>query len=359
MPDVRLRTVAAGVRRVLKPKLVFVIMSAVHPVQVVRELVRSLAPHTVLVHHDFSQTPDFELSEPNVIFVPHPKKTGWGAWGFTEGIFHSIRYALDSLEFDYLQLLSPTCLPIKPLSSFEEHVAARTSDVNFSWVDLYDDTDGLMSVGYRMFAPEHSMRHRFLRRVLMSYYGTSDRRRDVAGVQLRTSPAMGTDGSLPWRARLALKMIQGWARPGSGRHPFDENFRPCFGSAWFGARRHVLEWMVRRFSQPDIVRYFSRLRIPEELVIPTLLRNSGFKSGPYNHCIITFNGPNPKWLDEGDFGTLQASPAFFARKFPVELDAPIRRRVLLDLVHRGKGAGAAGSDVSVADAWEGKAPVYR
>jgi hypothetical protein len=315
----------------MKPKIVFLVMSAVHPVSVVRELSRSLAPQTVLVHHDFTQTPDFLLDEPNVILVPDPKKTGWGVWGFIEAVFHAMRFAVKTLDFDYLQLLSPTCLPIKPMHAFEEHVASRRTEVDVSWIDVYDDQDALMSVGYRIFAPEHSLSHRILRRLSVEYFGDNPVLKDVAGVQLRTQPAAGPGGKLPLRARLALKVTKGYTKPEARRHIFDQNFRPYFGSAWFGAHRHVIEWMLRRFSQPDIARQFSRARIPEELVMVTMLKNAGFKAGPYNHCIITFMGPNPKWIDEQDYETLRRSPAFFARKLPVEAASPIRRRVLLEL----------------------------
>jgi len=315
----------------MKPRIVFLLMSAVHPVHVVRELSRALAPHTVLVHHDFSQSDEFVLDEPNVIMVPDPKVTGWGVWGFSEGIFHSIRFALENLEFDYLQLLSPTCLPIKPLKAFEDYIEARTNEPDFSGVDLYRDRDALMSVGYRMFAREHTLAHRILRRLSLVYFGASPDVRDVAGVQLRTNPPTRADGTLPWKARMALKVTQRWSQPAAARHIFDDRFRPYFGSAWFGARRNLLEWMLERFGQADVMQHFRKLRIPEELVIPTLLKNSGSRDGAYNHCIITFRGPNPKWLEDQDFEVLRRSPAFFARKFPVEPTSSIRRRVLHEL----------------------------
>ena len=84
----------------MKPKIVFVVMSAIHSPESVAQLARALAPHTVVVHHDFSQTPDFSVNEPNVRFVPEPKRTGWAIWGFSEGIFHAMRYAYENLEFD-------------------------------------------------------------------------------------------------------------------------------------------------------------------------------------------------------------------------------------------------------------------
>jgi hypothetical protein len=155
--------------------------------------------------------------------------------------------------------------------------------------------------------------------------------RDVAGVQLRTKPATRADGSLPWSARIALKVTEHWSRP-SSRHLFNDDFRPYFGSAWFGARREVVTWLLERYSQPDVMNQFSKLRIPEELLIPSLLKNSGFKEGAYNHCILTFHGANPQWIGDEDFEVLRRSPAFFARKFPVDTDAPIRRRVLRELV---------------------------
>src|SRR3990167_761367 len=119
----------------MKPGIVFLVMSAVSKPETVDQLARALAPHTVLVHHDFSQTPHFPLTAPNVRFVPGPKRTGWAMFGFVDGIFHSMQYAIANLDFDYLQLLSPTCLPIKPLGEFEVHVS-QGEDAHFDCVDL-------------------------------------------------------------------------------------------------------------------------------------------------------------------------------------------------------------------------------
>ena len=84
----------------MKPNIVFLVMSAVGKPETLDQLAHSLAPHTVLVHHDFSQTPDFVLTAPNVRFVPDPKRTGWAFFGFVDGIFHSMKYALANLVAD-------------------------------------------------------------------------------------------------------------------------------------------------------------------------------------------------------------------------------------------------------------------
>jgi hypothetical protein len=315
----------------MKTNIVFVVMSAVHNAEAVAELARALAPHTVLVHHDFAQTPKFHVGEPNVIFVPEPKRTGWAIWGFVDGIFHALRYAHENLQFDYLQVLSPTCLPIKPISRFEEQVSSGQSEANCGWVGVLDDRDALMTVGCRAFSPDPSFRHRVLRRMSAQYYGQDSSRRDVAGVQLRSGGLTDTGGKLTWRARAALIVMTAASRRLTGPHAFSRDFRPYYGSTWFGAQRQVIAWMLKRFDQPDIQRYFPRMRIADEFLIPTLLKNGGFKVGPFNHCIVTFVDSNPRWLSDEDFVKLQQSPAFFARKFPDDPASPIRGRVLTEL----------------------------
>jgi hypothetical protein len=309
----------------MQPRLVFLVMSAVSKAETVDQLARSLAPHPVLVHHDFSQTPEFPLTAPNVRFVPEPRRTGWAFFGFVEGIFHSLRYALAHLDFDYLQLLSPTCLPIAPLAHLEACVAGG-AQAHFDCVDLLADRDALMSVGYRAFTPQDSFRHRLTRRATDLYFARSAGRRDEAGIWLHSG---GGRGPLGWPAALLISALR---RPSIGRHPFDENFHPYYGSAWFGARREIVEGMVRIFGQPRVHDYFSRLCIAEEFLIPTILMQLVTTKGPMHHVIKTYNGARVGWFDENDLPLLRESGAFFARKFPDDPDATIRLRVLNELV---------------------------
>jgi hypothetical protein len=302
-------------------------MSAVSKPETVDQLARVLAPHTVLVHHDFSQTPVFPLSAPNVRFVPDPKRTGWGVFGFVEGIFHAMQYALANLDFDYLQLLSPSCLPIKPLEQFETHVSGR-ADAHFDCVDVLSDLDALMSIGYRALTPDRSLRFRVASRLSRAYFGNSSGRRDEAGIWLR-SGASKTPAS--W---LALVLTKALSRPSIGRHIFDENFRAYYGSAWFGARRHIIAAMVESFRRPRLWRYFSRLSLSEEILIPTLLMHLRASKGPMNHCIQLFDQAHTGLFDVEHIEQLKKSPAYFARKFPDDPGAPVRTRVLDELVGR-------------------------
>lgn len=159
------------------PRILFLVMSAVTPPETLDQLARSLHPHPVLVHHDFSQSPDFRLRAENTQFVPEPRRTGWGTYGLVQGIFHSMEFADRHLDFDYLQLLSPTCLPIKPLRDFEAHVSG-TADAHFGAIDLINDVECLMTIAYRAFTPPRTLRHRVLSRLSREYFRGSDARRD-------------------------------------------------------------------------------------------------------------------------------------------------------------------------------------
>jgi hypothetical protein len=319
----------------MQPRIVFLIMSAVCRPETVDQLALALAPHTVLVHHDFSQTPEFPLRAANVHFVPDPRRTGWAHFGFIEGIFHSLRYALSHLDFDYLQLLSPTCLPIKPLAEFEASIAGA-AQANFDCVDLLSDRDALMGVGYRAFTPQGSLRHRLARRAADVYFAGASGRRDEAGIWLRSG---GGKGLLSWPAAMLIEALK---RPAIGRHPFGRAFHPYYGTAWFGARREIVAGMVGMFARPGVRDYFSRLRIPEEFLFPTILMQLVTTKGPMNHVFKRYNGARTGCFEDGDFELLRASTAFFGRKFPEEPAAPIRQRVLDDLVGAPPWPGLAG-----------------
>ena len=316
----------------MAPRILFVVMSAVTPRATVDQLAHSLQPHRVLVHHDFSQVPDFALSAPNASFVPQPRRTGWATFGFVEGIFHALRHAVEQFEFDYLQLLSPTCLPIKPMADFEAHVA-KGVDAHFGAIDLLADRDCLMSVGYRAFTQEGTFRHRLLRRLTREYFERSTERRDEAGVWIHGGGGHG------WR-KAAYPLMRAISLPAVGRHPFGHGLRPYYGSVWFGARKQVVQSLVDGFSEPRLHRWASRLRISEEFLVPSLLMRAARTHGPLNHYISRFEQAHPGRLGLDDLAALRASPAFFARKFRDACDDPARQVVLHELVRTRPFCGA-------------------
>ncbi len=305
-------------------RIVFLVMSAVAQPATVDQLARALWPHTVLVHHDFKQTPQFELTADRTYFVPDPVHTGWATFGFVEGIFHGLQYALQQFEFDYLQLLSPSCLPIKPMADFERHINGR-HDAHFDAIDLSRDLDARLSVGYRAWTREGSLTHRIARRLVNGYYGDSPGRRDEAGVWLRTGR-----GSSRWAALASWPLHAGALRLSTGRIG-SQRLPLHYGSVWFGARRPVVEGLVKAYQEPGLRDHFSRMHIAEEFLIPSLLMQLRPQRGPMNHLIARFDGAHPGVFDLDQLETLRRSPAWFARKFADDPKAPVRLQVIHQL----------------------------
>jgi len=310
-------------------RLVFGLMSSQQPAHTVAQLVDALSPHPVVVHHDFDKRRDFALACPNAQLVPDPKLTGWGTAGFVEAIFHTLRFALREHDFDYFQLLSPTCLPIRPLEAYEAHVADDPADIHCDLMPVDEDDDVLMSFAYRAFVPGQTLRFRMLRRARSWYFGSDSdliQTRSLSVLRYRDVPVAGGRG-LARRAGLALTRMAADGR--FGAHPYGPRLRPTIGSIWFGARRTVCEYLVRQSHDERTLGFFNRLHLVDETLFPTLLASSGFRIGASNHTISAFNeNGNPRWIDDAELDRMFTTGRFFARKFPDDPESPVRRRAL-------------------------------
>jgi hypothetical protein len=89
--------------------------------------------------------------------------------------------------------------------------------------------------------------------------------------------------------------------------------------------------------------YFSQLCIADEFLIPTLLMHVAPAKGPMNHFIQRFDHAHPGRIEDKDIEQLKAIPAFFARKFPDDPAAPIRIRVLDELVGNSLPVDSSGT----------------
>jgi hypothetical protein len=306
-------------------------MSAVAKPATVEQLVRSLDPHRVVIHHDFVQQPEFPIKAENAFFVPHPKHTGYGNWNFTQGVICLLKYCVEHVEFDYFQLMSPACLPIKPLSQFEQYIANSVVDAHAEFIDLSKERDAMVSFGHRCYVPNKTLRRSLLIRARRSYLGKNPRTEELAGVQLLRGPEH------LWRHPLAFAgYAAAWiARMGLlGSYMPERGMKPMIGAVWIGATRKVCEYLVRRITEPAMSDHFRRFNDPGELGIPTLLGNSEFRFGPLNTFVNTYDGWHPCVVDVNAIDDLEGAPQFFARKFPDDPDAPSRRRALEGLTEK-------------------------
>jgi hypothetical protein len=309
--------------------LAFGILSARELPGSIVQLVDALGPGAyVTIHHDESKSARPALRRDNVRFVDRTVRTAWGEWSLCEAVLRLMRTALEDSTWGYFQLLSGSCLPIKPIEAFRSHVASTHDDVNMDLVALDNDPPALMSHGFRAYAPLGSVQHRVLRRLRRWHLGGDPdwNDREGLGFALRRAQDPITPG-----ARLALAVMRRLSRgplPCFG-HPFDLPRRRCFvGSTWWGARRAVCEYLVSQPAESVLQRYFQDVLIPDEFYFQTLIGNAGCRIAASNHLISRFDESHPVRLAVPDLPTIDASPRFFARKFPDDPRADVRAQVM-------------------------------
>jgi len=305
-------------------------MSAVNRADTVAQLAQALrGPHPVVVHHDFSQQPQFDIDPALATFVPDPVRTGWGVYAFSEGIFRLLRFCLEQYDFDYFQLLSPTCLPIKPVDAFAEYVGRSGLDANFDYTTLATDPMAKVSQAYRVYARRGSLRYRLLWRARGWCIGASGFAcENRQGLSFPADFVRTASGRLTPKARLGAGLVE-LAHRGIGfSHPFSDAYPARIGATWFGASRKVCEFLLDMDRKTPLPAFCRDLSDPDEFMFPTAMVNAGFRVGPSNHWVNDFEEARPKWFGDADFARLLASPRFFARKFPDDPTAPIRHQVI-------------------------------
>jgi hypothetical protein len=312
-----------------RARIIFGIVSAQQSSATVGQLAELLQPHPVLVHHDVTQQPGFALDLPNVAFVPEPKRTGWATWGFCEAIFHTLKHALEHHDFDYFQLLSPTCLPIRPLESFERFVAEGAADANIDLLEVERDDDTLMTFGFRTYAPGGTVRFRVLRRVRRWYFGEDAALVQTSSLSLLRRAERRRSGWEALSGRVGLALTRRAALGQLGEHPFSSGLMAMIGGTFFGARRAVCDDLVRMGGDAHAMDYFRRLALVDETLFSTLLGNGGYTIGPSNHAVNPFMADgHPRWIEPSDLEALIGTGRFFGRKFVDDPQAPIRREVI-------------------------------
>jgi hypothetical protein len=306
-------------------RILFGIMSAVQPAATVASLVDALGDrHPVLIHHDWSQQPGFSLGREHVSYVEQPRRTGWADWGFSQGILRLVEAALETDRFDYFQLLSPTCLPVRPMDEFERHLAACEADFLVDAARLDADPDVLMSHGWRAFAAAGSLRQRMLRRVRSWYFANDAIIASRFGLAFPTESLAGAAGVAGLRARAAYRLTLQAQAGRSFSHPFSARF-PCFaGSTWFTASRAGCEHLLARAADESLTTAFARMHMGDEMFFPSVFMNSGLTCASAVHYIARFEDARPAWFELEDVGEIRRSGAFFARKFPENPDHPVR-----------------------------------
>lgn len=310
------------------PRIAFGVLCAKEPAPVVGQLISALGTtHPVFVHHDFRKSPRFTVDRPNVHFLPEPLDTAWGAWELVQAIVATMRAALEHGAFDYFQMLSGTCLPVRPMAEFEAHVRNRRHDVHMDLTRLDTNADVMMSHGYRVFARNPSLRNRVLSRARRWYYANGRFTMQEYGLGI-IHQAKAANGRVSLSARVGLGLTHLARRGVLFQHPFGADIQAFIGSQWFGCSREVCEYIVGRSQDEVIESHFRKTKLADEAYFHTVIGNSGFKVGRSNHFINEFVDDHPRWLEADDLERMKKSGAFFARKFRTDLSDPARLHAL-------------------------------
>lgn len=310
-------------------RIVFGLISSHENAQVLSQLVDTLAPHRVVLHHDPTREPLTDLRCANLLQVPDAQPTGWGTWSFVQAILRTLRFARERHDFDYFQLLSPSCLPIRPLADFRHHVMHDRADIHADLMPVDADDDTLMTFGYRTYLPGGGLRFRLLRHVRGWYFGPHADliQQQSLSLHRHNQHPLLTPRALGGHVALALTHLA--ARGLLGAHPYGPTLQPRIGSIWFGARRTAVDRLLQMSQTEPWRSGFRRYHLLDEALLPTLLAQTGCSIHPSNHVISPFDERgHPQTIGVEDMPGFEASGRFFARKFSLNADDAARRLAL-------------------------------
>jgi hypothetical protein len=296
-------------------RIVYIILAHKLPEQMVR-LVRKLNTDgtSFLIHID--KKTDNEtfnrmvapLSEyENISFLPRHRRY-YGDYNIVRATLEGIQnlLVLDK-QFDYVMLLSGQDYPIKSNSQIDQVLKESDGQSYMEFFSLpsekWEDEDGgLNRIRYwhfRLFGREVA----FLRK----------------GRYFKFIP------DSVWSALVKIFPIQR-SLPG--------DFKPYGGSAWWCLTRDCIDYVGEFVEKnPEFVKFFKHVKIPDEIFFQTILMNSPFKDQiTYDNLrYITWppGSRHPTTLDKRDFKNFMSSNKLFARKFDTTIDADV-----LDMIDR-------------------------
>lgn len=105
-------------------------------------------------------------------------------------------------------------------------------------------------------------------------------------------------------------------------------FKPYGGSSWWCLTRECIEYIGGFVEEnPDFVKFFKHVKIPEEIFFQTVLMNSRYKNKIINdsmrYIIWPTGSRHPATLGKQNFASIMDSNKLFARKFDVTVDAEV------------------------------------
>ena len=306
-------------------KIVFGLLSSKDSAAAVEQFAKAVWPHVVLVHHDFSKFQDFDAQAENIHLVDQHVPTAWGDWSLVNATLVLMRQALDRFEFNYFQLVSESCLPIRPVSEFAAYLKTHRPAVMMNRFPVEGGLE-LYNFGWRYFSTL-TLFQRIMRRAGAMCLGKNGGWRTAMGVNLRLA---ATDQA-GWRGRLGKRVGTLILRLFQSRLFSDFPNRvvaTCWvGSQWFGASRAATAKLLKaRWAAPALAGHYAACPVPDESYFHTLVAvcNVGSVIEGNHYTSWAAAGSGPDQLALSDLPGMVSSQLFFARKLSLNPRCPLR-----------------------------------
>jgi hypothetical protein len=324
-------------------RVVYYLQTHNRPAQVARlvQVITEASPNAVvLISHDVKGTP-LDVPALEALGNVHVLlgRGGYGDFSHLDRYFAAVDWLDDhGIEYDWLENLTGSDYPVRPVAEIEAALAATTTDGYLQYAPVFPERGPADAdrgtPGYRLALPLYAK---------LRY----DYRYWRFGVPTETKlrlmrPLMVINLLQPW-----LKFNTSYAAVGVKirRNRFGQDF-PCYGGSFFCTLRPDAARYVRDYARanPDAVSFFKRLLAPEEVFMHSVLVNSGkFRFTPDAKRYIDWTGQrhtHPRTLGVADLGPILASGAHWARKVDLAADAE-----LFDLLDEHvRPAGSAPAD---------------
>ena len=316
-------------------RIAFGVLSSKESAAAIDEIAAAVFPNPVYVHHDFSKQPKFEPTAANIQVLRHPVVTEWGTWSLVEATFCLMKAAVDDPEVTHFQLLSEACLPVRPVSDFENFLANERPDAMIDILSL-EDNGAMISHGWR-YVLNADWSTYIAREARRWAWGPSVRFHAKCSINLLLpNPAIG----LPGKFRQAVgNSILDLLTKATNQYLAQIGFEKlAIGGQWFGANRRTVRWLLAaREHCSAVTQHYQQCHIPDESYIHTLIstakrRGLPLRIFPSNHATFWDGcGSGPDLLGMHDLDRIHATRKFFSRKFSLVHDDPLRQSVLLQI----------------------------
>jgi Core-2/I-Branching enzyme len=270
------------------PRLSFLILSHEQPAQVSRLI--STLTHLydrplIVCHHDTRRSAPPAVSGANLIVLPNPVKTRWGAFSLVNATLRGLEALLDlGDEWTWTTLLSGADYPVAP-------AAAMWTRLQGDGVDAYMQLCRVDPWSRHVWHLERRRRY-FGQRVWLGRVLGRSSRRYVRSVGPERPHSWGLFG------------------PGSRL--------TCYvGSQWFTANKRAAVALVEgEGTHPQLWRRYQNVFCPDESYFHTLLGNTaGLRVSSDPSRYVDVSGGSPKILTLDDYAAIRESGSWFARKF--------------------------------------------